>query len=45
MHLKKCVVFVHTAGFQDFFHHIFHKKNILHLPHVLKQKLDIVTGL
>jgi hypothetical protein len=23
----------------------FHKKNILHLSHVLKQKLDIVTGL
>ena len=35
---------MHTAGFQAFSHHLFHKKNMFHLSHILKQKLDIVTS-
>ena len=43
--IKKYIIFVYTAKFQGFYHHIFHKKNMLHLSHILKRKFDIVTGL
>ena len=40
----KCVVFVHTAEFQDFSSIFFIKKNIASFS-CFKIKLDIVTGL
>ena len=43
--VKRILFFMHMVGFQDLFHHIFHKQNILHLSHLLKQKLDIITSL
>ena len=42
---KKICYFCAYDGFQAFSHHIFRKKNMLHLSHILKQKLDIVIGL
>ena len=45
MYKKIVFVFMHTAEFQDFFMFIFRKKNILHLSHISKRKLDIVIGL